>query len=68
MNVPTIICFAVLIFSNIVLWGLVILQRWWDDKTDEQLDNLFVLETGLYDAIKSHKYEHKMKEGESNDN
>ena len=68
MNVPTILCFAVLIISNIALWGLAIVQRWWDNSTDEQLDILYERDKGLYEAIKLHKYEHKMKEGESNDN
>lgn len=68
MNVPTILCFAVLIISNIALWGLAIVQRWWDNNTDEQLDVLYERDKGLYEATKFHKYEHKMKEGESNDN
>lgn len=68
MNVPTILCFAVLIVSNIALWGLFLLQREWDINTDEQLDVLYERDKGMYEAIKMHKYEHQMKEGESNDN
>lgn len=68
MNVPTILCFAVLVISNIALWGLLWLQLEWDKNTDEQLDVLYERDKGMYEAIKLHKYEHKMKEGGSNDN
>ena len=61
MNTPTILCFAVLIISNIALWELFILQQWWKYKVDEQLDSLFELDKTLYEVIKSHKNEHKMK-------
>lgn len=68
MNVPTILCFAVLFVSNIALWGVLILQLEWDNNTDEQLNVLYERDKGMYEAIKLHKYEHKMKEGENNDN